>query len=237
MPQRGESVGAIIVAAGQSTRMGDIDKVMAPLAGRPLLAWTLEPFVRSHLVDRVVLVLREDLLPTGSALLRDEGWSSAVTRCAGGARRQDSVAAGLDALGPCDWVLVHDGARPCLDAHLIAAALEAARETGAAAPGLPVADTIKQVDSAGLVVQTVPRDGLWAVQTPQAFRYAILRAACGGPQDEATDDALLVERLGVAVRVFPGSPDNLKVTRPADLALAEARLQSRQRTRPGRASR
>ncbi|MBI4497051.1 MAG: 2-C-methyl-D-erythritol 4-phosphate cytidylyltransferase [Chloroflexi bacterium] len=208
--------------------MGALDKIFAPLAGRPLLAWSVEPFIHAPRVEHIVLVLREDVLPAGRDLVAREGWTGAVTLCPGGARRQDSVAAGLAALGPCAWVLVHDGARPCLDAELIEAALDAAQETGAAVPGLPVADTVKRVDASGLVRETVSRAGLWAVQTPQAFRYAILRAAYGQPQDEATDDAALVERLGVRVRVFPGSPGNVKVTRPPDLVLAEAVLRFRQ---------
>ncbi len=233
MPTSTESVGAIIVAGGQSTRMGGVDKALVPVAGRPLLAWTLDPFLNSPLVDRVILVLRDDLLQPGEALLRHEGWSDRVTIVPGGPRRQDSVAAGLNALGACAWVLIHDGARPCLDPDLIAAALEAARATGAAAPGLPVSDTVKRVDAGGFVLETVPRDGLWTIQTPQAFRYAIMAAVYEGAPDEATDDAGLVERLGVPVRVFPGSPFNLKVTRPADLALAEAILAARQRSALG----
>lgn len=217
MMNQQDTVGAIIVAAGQSTRMGEVDKVLALIEGRPILAWTLEAFVRSAQIDRVVAVLREDQLVAGAEIVRAEGWSDRVTLCPGGDRRQDSVAAGLAALGECGWVLVHDGARPCVDGDLIAATLSAARETGAALPALPLSDTLKQVDGNGLVVRTVPRDGLWAAQTPQAFRYAILSAAYEGVQDDVTDDGALVERLGVPVRIVPGSPDNLKVTHPGDL--------------------
>jgi 2-C-methyl-D-erythritol 4-phosphate cytidylyltransferase len=143
-----------------------------------------------------------------------------VAVCAGGERRQDSVAAGLHALGACEWVLIHDGARPCITPDFVRETLEAAQETGAAIPGLPVTDTLKQVDAAGRVVQTVDRAPLRAVQTPQGFRYAIIAAAHGRAAHDVTDDAALVEAMGVPVRVFPGLSHNLKVTAPGDLELA-----------------
>jgi 2-C-methyl-D-erythritol 4-phosphate cytidylyltransferase len=144
-------------------------------------------------------------------------------RVPGGRRRQDSVREGLKA-GGCDWVVVHDGARPLVTPQLIEAGLAAAQETGAAVCALPAQDTVKRVDEEGRVVRTLDRRRLWLVQTPQVFRYDMLLDAHERSRQPATDDAALVERLGQEVRVFPGSPRNLKVTTPDDLALAEALL-------------
>jgi len=142
----------------------------------------------------------------------------------GGERRRDSVRAGLDALADCDYVVVHDGARPLVTKALIDAALAGARETGAALCAVPVSDTVKRTDDAGLVRSTVSRAGLWLAQTPQAFRTELLLRAHEATEIDATDDAALVELLGEPVRVVMGSPRNLKVTTPADLRLAEALL-------------
>ena len=217
-------VGVIVVAAGQSRRMEGIDKVFALLAGRPLLTHVLDGFCSSPLVDEVVLVLSQEAFQDGRALAQEAAGSDAIRCCVGGERRQDSVRSGLDALSPCDWVAVHDGARPLAGPELLARGLAAAQETGAAVPVIPLADTVKMVDADGLVVRTLPRDELWAVQTPQVFRRELLAEAHRTVVDAVTDDAAMVERMGRQVRVFPGSPANLKVTRPVDLLVAEAFL-------------
>ena len=144
--------------------------------------------------------------------------------CPGGPRRQDSVRLGLEALPECRWVVVHDGARPLVTAALIEAGLAAAAETGAAIAAVPLADTLKEAAEDGLIRRTLDRRNLWAAQTPQVFEYELLREAHRLAQGEATDDAALVEALGRRVKVFPGSPRNLKVTTAADLALAQALL-------------
>jgi 2-C-methyl-D-erythritol 4-phosphate cytidylyltransferase len=143
----------------------------------------------------------------------------------GGARRQDSVRNGLDALGPCDWVAVHDAARPFATRDLLLRTLDAAQPTGAAVAAVPVKDTIKRVRD-GAVLQTLPRAELWAVQTPQVFRADLL-ARAHHATDDATDDAALVERLGIQVRVAQGAYDNIKITTPDDLALAAWLLDQR----------
>jgi len=221
-----DEVGAVVVAAGRSVRMGGLDKLFAPLGGRPLLARTLTAFQECAAVRRVVLVLAADNLTRGLALAEEEGLSKVRTVCLGGRRRQDSVWEGLEALGPCAWVVVHDGARPLVTPQLIEEGLAAARETGAAVCALPAPDTVKRVDEQGRVLHTLDRRRLWLVQTPQVFRYDILREAHKRSRRAATDDAALVERLGYRVRVYLGSPRNLKVTTPEDLALAEALLKS-----------
>jgi len=204
--------------------MGGLDKLLAPLGGRPLLARTLAAFEECAAVDRVVLVVAMENLARGLALAEEEGLSKVRTVSPGGRRRQDSVREGLKALGGCDWVVVHDGARPLVTPQLIEAGLVAAQETGAAVCALPAQDTVKRVDEQGRVVRTLDRRRLWLIQTPQVFRYDILRDAHERSRQPATDDAALVERLGQEVRVYPGSPRNLKVTTPDDLALAEALL-------------
>ena len=217
-------VGVIVVAAGQSRRMGDIDKLFALLRGRPLLSHLLDGLCSSPLVDEVVLVLSQETLDAGKALAQDAPRRHAIRFCVGGERRQDSVRRGLDALSPCDWVAVHDGARPLAGPELLEKGLEAAQETGAAVPVIPLSDTVKVVDSQGRVVRTLPRDQLYAVQTPQVFRRDLLAEAHRTVSDTVTDDAAMVERLGHQVQVFPGSPANLKVTLPEDLLVAEALL-------------
>ena len=219
-----EEVGAVIVAAGRSERMGGLDKLFAPLGGRPLLARTLAAFQECAAVHRVVLVLAAENLARGLALAEEEDLTKVRTVCLGGRRRQDSVWEGLECLGPCAWVVVHDGARPLVTPQLIEEGLAAARETGAAVCGLPAQDTMKRVDEQGRVLRTLDRRKVWLIQTPQVFRYDILREAYERSRRTATDDAALVERLGHRVRVYPGSPRNLKVTTPEDLALADALL-------------
>lgn len=204
--------------------MGDIDKVFAPLAGRPLLSHLLDGFCASPLIDEVVLVLGRDTFDAGKALAQASCRRDDIRCCVGGERRQDSVQRGLDALSPCEWVAVHDGARPLAGPELLAQGLEAAQETGAAVPVVPLSDTVKMVDAEGWVVETLSRDRLWAVQTPQVFHRELLSEAHRTVVDTVTDDAAMVERLGHRVRVFPGTPANLKVTRPEDLLVAETLL-------------
>lgn len=222
-------VAAIIVAAGSSTRMQGVDKTFAPLLGRPLISHTLDRFEEFLPVSQVVLVLAADSLDVGRSLVRDRHYRKISHVCAGGARRQDSVKAGLDALDPCDWVMVHDGARPGVDTALLQRGLDAvaASPHGAAIAGVPVKDTIKVVDAAGLVTDTPPRETLWAAQTPQVFAYDLLRQAHAAFDGDATDDAMMVESLGRQVTMFPGSYENLKVTTPEDLAVVEAVLRRR----------
>jgi len=219
-----ESVGVIVAAAGRSERMGGRDKLFAVVGGRPLLAHSLSAFDACRSVDRVVLVLSPENMERGRELVAEAGFSKVAAVCQGGERRQDSVRNGLDALASCQWVVVHDGARPLVTAELIERGLEVAKETGAAIAALPIVDTVKEVEPPDLIGRTLSRGRLWAAQTPQVFRYDILREAYQRAQGEATDDAALVEKLGHQVKVFEGSPRNIKVTTAADLALVEALL-------------
>ena len=224
-----QKVGAIIIAAGESRRMGGVDKEMAPLGGKPLLYWSLAAFQQCGPVDRIVLVVQEKNLAWCRQLVSGEGFDKVSDVCPGGKRRQDSVAAGLERLGSCDWVVIHDGARPMVTAELIEQGLEAAGDTGIAAAAVPVTDTIKAASEYGIVLQTVSRQNLWAVQTPQVFRSEIIKEAYQRADNDVTDDASLAEQLGYKVRLYLGSYANIKVTNPDDLISAEALWQKRER--------
>ena len=221
----------VVVAAGSSRRMTGTDKLMAPIGGRPLLAWTLDALLAAPEVERLVLVTSPD---------RVDGWRTApwlpagVTAVvAGGATRQQSVAAGvrhletLDPAGRDRAVLVHDGARPLVSPALVAAVAVAVERHGAALPVLPVAETLKRVGE-GLVLETVDRTTLAAAQTPQGARRGMLLDAWAvfppdGPR-EFTDEAALLEACTMQVHAIPGEPANLKVTLPDDLRRVEQAL-------------
>jgi 2-C-methyl-D-erythritol 4-phosphate cytidylyltransferase len=220
-------VGVIIVAAGTSSRMGGIDKVFATLVGEPILAKVVTVFNDCSLVDEIVIVLAKKSLEQGRRLIKDHHWHKVIAVCPGGPRRQDSVKEGLRRLIDCEWVVIHDGARPCISADLIERGLITARESGAAIAGVPVKDTIKIVSRRGFVQQTPTRQSLWAAQTPQVFRYDLVAEAYRQADDEVTDDAALVEKLGHRVEVYMGSYHNIKVTTPEDLAVAEVFLQKK----------
>jgi 2-C-methyl-D-erythritol 4-phosphate cytidylyltransferase len=197
------------------------DKTFLMLGDKPLIAWTVDVLQRSKSVDRIVLVLQQGKLNEGKKMATARGWSKISSICAGGELRQDSVKKGLALVDGCDWVLVQDGARPFLTEKLIADGLHAAVQTGAAAAAVEVKDTIKQFDEAGMVLQTLQRDGLRAVQTPQVFRTAILKMAYDTVECTVTDDAAIVELAGYRVKLYPGEYENIKVTTPEDLLLAE----------------
>jgi 2-C-methyl-D-erythritol 4-phosphate cytidylyltransferase len=199
--------------------MAGINKLFAPLRKKPLLAWSVDTCQRYSLVQQIVLVLNDKDLARGRKLKKERGWSK-VTLCPGGARRQDSVREGLRQMRDCDWVMIHDGARPFLTPDLIANGLKVARQAGAAVAAVPVKDTIKLADSENLIEETLQRDRLWAAQTPQIFRFDMITKAYENFTTEVTDDATAVERLGYKVQLYMGDYKNIKVTTTEDLALA-----------------
>lgn len=227
-------MGVVIVAAGQGTRLGGaVPKQYLPLGGVPLLLRALRPFTAHPDVAHTVVVL-----PPADAAT-PPGWLAAVlggtlSAVAGGAERSDSVACGLAALPPaCQVVLVHDAARPFVDQEIISAVIAVARRGEGAVPAVLVGDTLKEADPADSpgqvprVLRTVPRERLYRAQTPQGFPRSVLerahaRAASIG--SHATDDALLVEQLGITVRLLPGSARNMKITTEEDLRIAERLL-------------
>ncbi len=228
MTTKNQKTAAIIVAAGEGKRMGGLDKVLAPLAGEPILLHAVRPFQASPLVSQIIVVVGGGKEPACRRLLTGPLWSKVTEVCLGGQRRQDSVAAGLATLKDCDWVIIHDGARPLVTVELIERGLEAARETGAAIAAVPVTDTIKVSGENDTVLGTPPRQSLWAVQTPQVFRADIIAEAYQKDSPAVTDDAALVEKLGYKVKLFTGSYDNIKITTPRDLSLAEIIIRERE---------
>lgn len=218
--------GAVIVAAGSASRMGGIDKVMAALGGEPMIARTVRAFQQCGAIADIVIVTRPDLIRPISALCAQMDKVRMVV--AGGQSRQESVALGLNALPKgVELAAVHDGARPLITDAVIDRTVRAANSYGAAAPAVPVKDTIKVVRG-GLVTDTPDRASLQAVQTPQVFDFDLLRGALKKAAEDAaavTDDCSAVERLGMAVKIVEGDERNLKVTTPMDLKIAEMLLE------------
>ena len=231
------SFSVILPAAGRASRFGGGDKLLAPLAGKPVLAHTLGAFLGRGDVAAVVMPARAAhaaaAFPGAPAALRELLADPRVHLCAGGATRAESVRAGLRHVSPeVEWVAVHDAARPLVPGGLIDRTLAAAVRYGAAVPALPVSPTVKQAEGPlpARVTRTVPRQGLWAMQTPQVTRREDLLAAFDAyearamPWDHVTDDAQLLELAGRQVWLVEGEERNLKVTTSLDLRIAEALL-------------
>jgi 2-C-methyl-D-erythritol 4-phosphate cytidylyltransferase len=222
-------INAVIVAAGEGKRMSaGAPKPLLALGGRPVILHTLAAFAASR-AGKAVIVVSEKERARFEALLRGSDLGRLEWQLqSGAARRQDSVARGLELLdGDCELVVVHDAVRPLVSAALIDRCIAAAAKDGAAVAGVPVADTIKIVSSDRRIEATPLRESLWAIQTPQVFGVELLREAhrkAKVESVEATDDAMLVERLGRKVVVVEGERRNIKITTPEDLALAEALL-------------
>ena len=219
-------VGAVIAAAGSSSRMEGVDKTFAPILGLPLVVHTMDRFELSPLVHQIVLVLSKDSIDLGKQMVQQRGYTKVTSVCAGGRRRQDSVRFGLEQLTACEWVMVHDGARPCLDDAMLQRGLEAAAESGSAIAGVPVKDTIKVVSMDQTVQETPDRSLLWAAQTPQVFRYRTLLDSHYACTQDFTDDAAMVESMGHRVKMFLGAYENIKVTTADDLIIVETFLKA-----------
>ena len=221
--------GAVIVAAGSASRMGGIDKVMADLGGEPMIVRTVRAFQNCEAIASIVVVTREDLIRPISDLCRDMKKVAAVV--AGGKSRQESVHLGLNALPKgTKLAAVHDGARPLVSWQVIDRVVRAANTYGAAAPAIPVKDTIKVVQGR-LVRETPDRSSLMAVQTPQVFDFDLLRGALRKAEEngaQVTDDCSAVERTGMRIKIVEGDERNLKVTTPMDLKIAELLLEETQ---------
>ncbi len=221
--------GAVIVAAGSASRMGGIDKVMAPLEGEPMLVRTVRTFQNCAAIREIVVVTREDLLSQVMGLCKDFHKVTAVV--AGGKDRPESVWNGLNALsGKVKLAAIQDGARPLITDQVIDRTVRAANTYGAAAPGIPVKDTVKVVRG-GLVSDTPDRSTLQAIQTPQVFDFDLLRGALKKAREEGapiTDDCSAVERLGFKVKIVAGDEGNIKITTPLDLKIARLLLEEMQ---------
>ena len=218
--------GAVIVAAGNASRMGGIDKVMAPLSGKALITHTVRAFQNCDAIREIVVVVRQDQQAAVTGLCA--GFDKVTAVVAGGSDRSESVEAGLRALSKkVKLVAVQDGARPLITCQVIDRTVRAAHTYGAAAPAVPVKDTIKVVKG-GVVLETPDRSTLQAVQTPQVFDRALLRGALQkAKQDKVaiTDDCSAVEYMGMSVKIVEGDERNIKVTTPMDLKIAQLLLE------------
>ncbi len=221
--------GAVIVAAGTASRMGGIDKVMASLKGEPMIVHTARAFQECDAIREIVIVTRPDLLEEIMGLCRDFDKVKAVV--VGGSSRPESVQNGLNTLSKkVKLVAVQDGARPLVTWQVIDRTVRAANTYGAAAPGVPVKDTVKVVQG-GVVAATPDRSRLQAVQTPQVFDFDLLRGAlkqAGEQEARITDDCSAVERMGMRVKIVEGDERNIKITTPIDLKIAEMLMEEGQ---------
>lgn len=218
---------AIIPAAGSGTRMGLTKaKQFMDLCGKPILAVTLSRFQECNLVDRIVVVVSQDDVDYCLREIVDRYQLSKVFKVVvGGRRRQDSVRKGIEAIEDSfRLVLIHDGARPLVTTGLIERVITAARRFRAVIAGLQVKETVKEIDSKGRVLRSIDRRGLWLIQTPQVFRwediYLAHQEAVKHGWEEATDDAFLIEKMGIPVKIIKGEDDNIKITTPKDLDMA-----------------
>lgn len=217
----------VVAAAGSSTRMEGQDKMLLSLGGVPILVRTLQVLEACPLISELVVVTRSDLIPVVGALCQDFALGKVTKVVAGGADRTHSV---LNGVRECDsraaLIGIHDGARPLVSQAVLEEVLKKAAQTGAAAPAVPVKDTIKQAED-GCVVETPDRAKLFAVQTPQVFEASLIKAALTRAEQEGislTDDCAAVERLGMTVVLTRGTYENMKITTPVDVALGEAIL-------------
>lgn len=221
--------GAVIVAAGTASRMGGIDKVMAPLNGEPMIVHSVRAFQNCDAIKEIIVVTRPDLIVPIMDLCHEFSKVQAVV--VGGGSRPESVAIGLNALSDkVKLAAIHDGARPLVTFDVIDRTVRAANSYGAAAPGVPVKDTVKIVDG-GIVMGTPDRSRLKAIQTPQVFDRDLLHVALEKADKDLvpiTDDCSAVELLGMSVRIVEGDERNIKVTTPLDLKLAEMILEEMQ---------
>ena len=222
---------AIVLAAGQGKRMhSKIQKQFMELDGLPVLCYSLRCFQESPLIRDVILVTGEEYVSwCREEIVEKYGFTKVSNVIAGGKERYDSVYAGLCACKDCRYVLIHDGARPFITEEIIERGLEKAKETGACVVGMPSKDTIKLSDAEGYVKETPDRKCVWTIQTPQIFSYALIREAHDSirkkDMSKITDDAMVIEQeTGVKVALAEGSYQNIKITTPEDLYIAEAFL-------------
>jgi len=224
-------VAAIVAAAGSGDRLGgNTPKALIELAGRPLIAWSLAALAASKAVEEVVIAAPDGYEEEIAAVAREAAWEISTDVVAGGESRSHSVANGLEAVAEAAIVVVHDAARPLVTAELVDRSVAQLERWGcdAVIAAARATDTIKEAGAGGRVTATLERSSLWAVQTPQTFQVEALRRAVDGSElDRAYDDAQLVEAIGGDVRIVESSRDNLKITTPFDLRVAELLLEDR----------
>lgn len=229
-----ERCTAILLAAGQGKRMNSkIQKQFLEIQGKPVLYYSLHCFQESQVIQEIILVTSEDAISyCQKEIVEKYGFTKVKKIIKGGKERYDSVYAGLLACGEPDYVFIHDGARPFITEEILERGLEGVRQTGACVVGMPSKDTVKLADENGCVQETPDRNRVWTIQTPQIFRYSLICRAHDSirrkDMSKITDDAMVVEQeTGVPVRLSMGSYQNIKITTPEDLAVAEAFLKKR----------
>ncbi len=219
-----QKTAAIIVGAGLGTRMGK-NKIFMDLLRRPTLAWSVDAFESCAHVDKIVLVLNENDIKQGKELVMKEGWKKVMRICPGGELRQDSVRNGLNCLiGDYDTIMIHDAARPCITQGILERGLAAVRKTGAAVAAVSINDTVKRTrleDGNDVVKETIDRNSLKIIQTPQVFDFALIAKAHERTNYDVTDDAAMVENIGGCVITFEGARYNIKLTTQIDIEEAE----------------
>lgn len=222
---------AVVPAAGSSTRMEGQDKLLLPLEEQPVLLHTLRALELCPYLAEIIVVTREDLIVPVSQLCRDFMLDKVTKVMVGGAERVLSVRIGVqEARRDAALIAIHDGARPLLSREVLEEVLKKAAVTGAAAPAIPMVDTIKRAER-GVVVETMDRSSLWAVQTPQVFEASLIRAALEkavADGETLTDDCAAVERIGMKVSLTRGDRENIKLTTPFDLMVGEAIIRQRE---------
>lgn len=225
-------ITALILAAGRGKRMGGrVSKQFLEVEGRPLLTYTLAHFEAHPLIDSLIIVVPAANLDYCREIVKKYSFKKVEKLVAGGKERQDSVYQGLKALtAETEWVVIHDGVRPLISPFVITQVIKRAKETGAAVVGVPVKDTIKMVKSDLSIAQTPPREKLWQAQTPQVFTKELIVKAYQKAKElgwQGTDDASLVEKLGVPVFMVPGEYHNLKITTSGDLVFLREKLKEK----------
>ncbi len=223
---------AVVPAAGFGVRMGEKKaKQFLELCGKPILAVTLDHLQRCDLIDRIVVVAPEvDINYCRREIVEKYNLSKVLRVVSGGRRRQDSVRRGIETVADsCKWVLIHDGVRPLVTDDLIRRVVEAAKDFRAVIPGLPIAETVKEIDDHGIVLRSIDRSRLWSIQTPQIFRWDDIslahKEAITQSWEDATDDSFLIEKIGIPVNIIKGEKHNMKITTPQDLDMARSLMQ------------
>jgi len=218
---------AVIVAAGESRRMPGVDKLFIDICGAPVLAHTLKPFQESHLISEIIIVTRESLFKQVEDICSRFGITKAAAPVKGGSSRLESVINGVYSTQKTSQLIaIHDGARPCISSEIIEDTIKTAFEYNAAAPGIPITSTVKRAKN-GIIIETIDRENLFEIQTPQIFASELIKAALTNvyrKSIEVTDDCAAVELLGASVHITNGSPDNIKLTTPNDIQALERLL-------------
>ena len=216
---------AIVLGAGNSSRMGEQDKIFISILGKPVLYYSLTVFEESPLIDSIVLVMSQKNIHLAKELVKEYQFKKIEVVCLGGDSRFQSVKNGLNCVDKAQWVFVHDAARPCITQELLDKLVDNAQKNGSAIPGRPVFDTLKSVNNLFKITSTVDRNLLWAAQTPQVFRFNVISDAYRKTQTEGTDDSAIVEQF-YPVNIVSGSSLNLKVTVADDIPIIESILKS-----------